>query len=190
MSKSNGENICVHACLPSVPNTQDGQSHSSLFMCTISLTKSVLAIQPTQMMKGFEAFIRVGMLCVRHKTLLVCVDIRGLWLCALVGWAAPSLFMICLADAIYTSVLTHYAPVILSASGNMSMWGPCLYFLNAFKGLCAAALVMKEGRDTLLTINDIRNNLSHDCPIFIPVWNECIGIKHAPLNKHMVRNVK
>ncbi len=75
MSKSNGENICVRACLPSVPNTQDGQSHSSLFMCTISHTKSVLAIQPTQMMKGFEAFIRVGMLCVRHKTLLVCVDI-------------------------------------------------------------------------------------------------------------------
>lgn len=80
-----------------------------------------MAIQPTQMMKGFKAFIRVGMLCVRHKTLLVCVDIMRPMTYALVGWAAPSLFMIRLADAIHICILTHHAPVILPASGNMSM---------------------------------------------------------------------
>lgn len=54
-------------------------------------------------------------------SVLTSCEAYDLCLLAPVGWAAPSLFMILLADAIYTNVLTHYAPVILSASGNLSM---------------------------------------------------------------------
>lgn len=80
------ENICgFYACLPYVLSTQDCKI---TFIYTISHTKSIFVgdtvvspFCPPRWWKVLKHSFRVWMLCIRHRTLLVCVDIMwGLWL--------------------------------------------------------------------------------------------------------------
>lgn len=77
-------NICgFYACLPYVLSTQD---YIITFSYTISHTKSIFVGDTVKSCHlahpdDFEALFRVWMLCIRHRTLLVCVDMMwGLWL--------------------------------------------------------------------------------------------------------------
>lgn len=80
--------------------------------------KSHLALRadvPTQMNNVSGLHQSVRPLYKTKEFLITPCQAHDLYLLGRLGRASSSLFMACLADAIYTSILTHHAPATLSA---------------------------------------------------------------------------